>query len=131
MRRTRTYNIVVKEWAAGPKGELRTDKELARWHRRLAKKDWPETRRIKVYVDSIYFFFGARFGESAEFEPNGYSVAHTNVFIQIDSTDSQARYKVAEKVSPWQAIKTARKDGRNYIRYNNARIYLDEVERLH
>lgn len=42
-------------------GELLTDKELERMKLNNVKRDWPETSKVKVYGEDVYFNFGVRF----------------------------------------------------------------------
>lgn len=57
------FNLVVR--AAGidvcPQGELLTDKELERMKLHNPRRDWPETSKVKVYGEDVYFNFGVRF----------------------------------------------------------------------
>lgn len=73
------YNMVLKATDVCPEGELLTDKELEKMKLNNAKRNWPETHRVKVQVDHIYFFFGVRFavealdletGETLQIEPS-------------------------------------------------------------
>ena len=58
----RIYNMVLKATDVCPEGELLTDKELERMKLNNAKRDWPETSKVKVYNEDVYFnFFGVRF----------------------------------------------------------------------
>lgn len=58
MRRYK-YNLVLKDTDLNPKGELLTDKELARFKRELIKPI--ETELVSVNRDSLFFCFGVRF----------------------------------------------------------------------
>ena len=53
------YNLVLKDTDMNPKGELLTDKELARFKRELRKPI--ETELVKVNKDTVFFCFGVRF----------------------------------------------------------------------
>ena len=63
-RKTRIYNVLTEEKDFGKKGMCLTDKELlslrAEFHDRLGA-----TKKAHIYTDSIYYFFGARFGTVA------------------------------------------------------------------
>lgn len=61
MARKRIYNMVQRETDVCPAGELLTDKELERMKLHNYKRDWPETCRVKVYGEDVYFSFGVRF----------------------------------------------------------------------
>ena len=50
-----TYNLVTREGWANPIFELLTDAELKRCSPR------PQTKKVNVYKDKIYYFFGCRF----------------------------------------------------------------------
>lgn len=73
MSRKRTYNMVLKATGVCPEGELLTGKELERMKLNSVKRDWPETSKVKVYGEGVYFNFGVRFAESYELiEPGEY-----------------------------------------------------------
>jgi hypothetical protein len=57
----RIYNMVLKATDVCPEGELLTDKELERMKLNNVKRDWPETSKVKVYSEDVYFTFGVRF----------------------------------------------------------------------
>lgn len=57
----RIYNIVEQETDICPAGELLTDKELEKLKLYNTKRDWPKTRRVKVYSEDVYKCFGVRF----------------------------------------------------------------------
>ena len=61
-KRTYVYNVVLRENDICPQGELLTDKELERMKLHNPRRDWPETKKAKVYAGSCYFCFGVRFG---------------------------------------------------------------------
>ena len=61
MSSKRIYNMVLKETDICPEGELLTDRELERMKLNNLKRDWPETRKVKVRSEDIYFNFGVRF----------------------------------------------------------------------
>lgn len=65
-KRTYIYNVVLQENDVCPLGELLTDKELERMKLNNVKRDWPETSKVKVYGEDVYFNFGVRFAESYE-----------------------------------------------------------------
>ena len=63
MARTYTYNVVLESNNIFQKYELLTDLELEK--AKLAarhSRDFPKTRRARVFADTCYFSFGARFG---------------------------------------------------------------------
>ena len=51
--------------------ELLTDKELERMKQHNPKRDWPETKKAKVYADSCYICFGVRFGTVKQYINTG------------------------------------------------------------
>lgn len=51
-KRTYMYNVVLRENDVCPQGELLTDKELERMKQHNPRRDWPETKKAKVYADS-------------------------------------------------------------------------------
>ena len=53
--------MVLKATDVCPEGELLTDKELERMKLNNVKRDWPETSKVKVYGEDVYFNFGVRF----------------------------------------------------------------------
>lgn len=53
MSRKRTYNRVVQANDVCPLGELLTGKELERMKLHNCRRDWPETKKAKVYADVI------------------------------------------------------------------------------
>ena len=57
----RIYNIVEQETDICPAGELLTDKELEKLKLYNTKRDWPKTRRVKVYSEDVYKCCGVRF----------------------------------------------------------------------
>lgn len=61
MSSKRIYNMVLKATDVCPEGELLTDKELERMKLNNVKRDWPETSKVKVYGEDVYFNFGVRF----------------------------------------------------------------------
>lgn len=61
-KRTHVYNAVPRENDVCPQGELLTDKEPERMKQHNSRRDWPETKKAKVYADSCYIYFGVRFG---------------------------------------------------------------------
>lgn len=54
-RRKYTYNLVTREGWANSIFELLTDAELKRC------SPHPQTKKVSVYSDKIYYFFGCRF----------------------------------------------------------------------
>lgn len=56
-KRTYVYNVVLRENDVCPQGELLTDKELERMKQHNPRRDWPETKKAKVYADSCYICF--------------------------------------------------------------------------
>lgn len=67
MNRKRTYNRVMDDCSgACPIGELLTDKELERVRLHNFRRDWPNTAKVAVKTEEIYFSFGVRFAESYE-----------------------------------------------------------------
>lgn len=60
-KRTYMYNVVLQENDVCPEGELLTDKELERMKLHNPRRDWPETSKVKVYGEDVYFNFGVRF----------------------------------------------------------------------
>lgn len=54
-RRKYTYNLVIRETSLNPIFELLTYKELQRC------SPHPQTKKVSVYSDKIYYFFGVRF----------------------------------------------------------------------
>lgn len=69
-KRTYTYNRVMQETDYCPEGELLTDKELKRINLRQ-RRDRPKTAKVKVYAESVYVFFGVRFGEVKQYLNTG------------------------------------------------------------
>jgi hypothetical protein len=61
MSSKRIYNMVQRRTGVCPEGELLTDKELERMKLYNPRRDWPETCRVKVYGEDVYFNFGVRF----------------------------------------------------------------------
>lgn len=61
MSRKRIYNRVTASTDVCPKGELLTDKELERMKTYNMRRDWPNTVKVKVPAEKIYFSFGVRF----------------------------------------------------------------------
>lgn len=61
--RTRPYFRVTENWDGGTFGELFTAKELTKILTKYPTKRWPKVERVRAYVDTLYFCFGARFGE--------------------------------------------------------------------
>lgn len=61
MARKRIYNMVMADGNVCPAGELLTDKELERMKLNNVRRDWPETRKVEVYSEDVYFSFGVRF----------------------------------------------------------------------
>lgn len=61
MNSKRIYSMVLKATDVCPEGELLTDKELERMKLNNVKRDWPETSKVKVYGEDVYFNFGVRF----------------------------------------------------------------------
>ncbi len=61
MSSKRIYNVVLQANDICPEGELLTDKELERMKLNNIRRDWPKTRRVKVYSKDVYFCFGIRF----------------------------------------------------------------------
>ena len=53
------------------RGELLTDKELERMKQHNPRRDWPETKKAKVYADSCYICFGVRFGTVKQYINTG------------------------------------------------------------
>lgn len=51
-KRTYVYNVVLRENDVCPQGELLTGKELERMKQHNPRRDWPETKKAKVYADS-------------------------------------------------------------------------------
>lgn len=73
MSSKRIYNMVLKATDVCPEGELLTDKELERMKLNNVKRGRPETSKVKVYGEDVYFNFGVRFAESYELiEPGEY-----------------------------------------------------------
>ena len=64
MSSKRIYNMVLKATDVCPEGELLTDKELERMKLNNVKRDWPETSKVKVYGEDVYFNFGVRYAAS-------------------------------------------------------------------
>lgn len=62
------------------------------------------------------------------FRVSGYVPAWNNTEVQINDRGDKARYRMAGKVSPWQAIKYTKKS-RAYINIKGVRVHLDEVLR--
>lgn len=52
-------------------GELLTDKELERMKQYNPRRDWPETSKVKVYGEDVYFNFGVRFGRVKQYLNTG------------------------------------------------------------
>mgnify|MGYP001629331276 CR=1 FL=1 len=65
-KRTYVYNMVLQENDVCPEGELLTDKELERMKLNNVKRDWPETSKVKVYGEDVYFNFGVRFAAAIQ-----------------------------------------------------------------
>lgn len=70
-KRTYVYNVVLRENDVCPQGELLTDKELERMKQHNPRRDWPETKKAKVYADSCYIYFGVRFGTVKQYINTG------------------------------------------------------------
>lgn len=65
MSRKRIYNRVMYDCSGVcPMGELLTDKELERMKLHNCRRDWPNTTKVTVKTEEIYFSFGVRFAES-------------------------------------------------------------------
>ena len=63
----RKYNRVMDDHSdVCPLGELLTDKELERIRRNNFRRDCPNTAKVKVKSEEIYFFFGVRFADDYE-----------------------------------------------------------------
>lgn len=75
-KRTYVYNVVLEDWDDGKAGELFTDKELERINLyrvgtvRIGKRI-PKTAKAKIYAESCYFSFGARFGRVKQYLNTG------------------------------------------------------------
>lgn len=71
-KRTRVYNVVLRENDVCPQGELLTDKELEIMKLHNPKRDWPKTAKAKVYAESCYInFVGVRFGRVKQYLNTG------------------------------------------------------------
>lgn len=70
-KRTYVYNVVLRENDVCPQGKLLTDKELERMKQHNPRRDWPETKKAKVYADSCYICFGVRFGTVKQYINTG------------------------------------------------------------
>lgn len=63
----RIYNRVMDDRSGVcPMGELLTDKELKRICLHNFRRDYPNTAKVKVKSEKIYFFFGVRFADDYE-----------------------------------------------------------------
>lgn len=67
MSRKRIYNRVMDDRSGVcPLGELLTDKELEYMRLHNSRRDWPNTAKVIVKTEKIYFSFGVRFAKSYE-----------------------------------------------------------------
>ena len=67
MSRKRIYNRVMTDRSGVcPLGELLTDKEMERICLHNFRGDWPNTAKVTVKTEDVYFFFGVRFADSYE-----------------------------------------------------------------
>ena len=63
----RIYNRVMDDRSdICPMGELLTDKELEHIRLHNFRRDYPNTVKVKVKSEEIYFFFGVRFADDYE-----------------------------------------------------------------
>ena len=63
MTRTYIYSVVLESNDTFQKYELLTDHELEKAKLAVRRsRDFPKTRRARVFADTRYFSFGARFG---------------------------------------------------------------------
>lgn len=84
-KRTYVYNAVLRENDVCPQGELLTDKELERMKQHNPRRDWPETKKAKVYADSCYICFGVRFGTVKQYINN----MKKTVYLYVERDDSE------------------------------------------
>lgn len=70
-KRTYVYNVVLQENDICPQGELLTDKELERMKQRNPRRDWPKTKKAKVYADSCHICLCIRFGTVKQYIDTG------------------------------------------------------------
>ena len=67
MSAKRKYNRVMDDRSdVCPMGELLTDKELERIHLHNFRRDYPNTAKVTVKSEEVYFFFGVRFADDYE-----------------------------------------------------------------
>ena len=67
MSAKRIYNRVMDDRSdVCPMGELLTDKELENIRLHNFRRDYPNTAKVKVKSEEIYFFFGVRFADDYE-----------------------------------------------------------------
>lgn len=71
MSSKRIYNMVLKAAYVCPEGELLTGKEPERMKQYNPRRDWPETKKAKVYADSRYICFGVRLGTVKQYINTG------------------------------------------------------------
>ena len=62
MARTYTYNVVLESDDFFQKYELLTDRELKKLVTRHSR-NFPKTKRARVFANTLYFNFGVRFGK--------------------------------------------------------------------
>lgn len=68
----RKYNRVMDDHSGVcPMGELLTDKELERICLHNFRRDCPNTAKVTVKSEEIYFFFGVRFADNYELIKQG------------------------------------------------------------
>lgn len=52
-KRTYVYNVVLRENDVCPQGELLTDKELERMKQHNSRRDWPETKKRRKFMQIV------------------------------------------------------------------------------
>lgn len=52
-KRTYVYNVVLRENDVCPQGELLTDKELERMKQHNPRRDWPETKKRRKFMQIV------------------------------------------------------------------------------
>ena len=130
---TTNYNMVLEENDHFVKNELLTDKELAaiKWPRRV-----PKTKAVRVIKDSVYCFFGARFGEVRTFRVSGHCSINPLSPLLIQFSKDSERARLGEfcrpdnfKVYRWQKIKYT-KGGEPYVVWHGRHYKLDLFMRM-
>lgn len=103
MSSKRIYNMVLKATDVCPEGELLTDKELERMKLNNVKRDWPETSKVKVYGEDVYFNFGVRFAAVIQevIQENNGKQTDADSYAALMCRVKQRRYIVLEQVTEW------------------------------